>query len=123
MASRKNLAADAPWRAAPTGKPLPKIHQSPILRVSSDPKCSYGLAVMKHSNPVGNGFASEAQLESAGPECIVPGQVKPVRLLGLKVWPVSVSFKFLEPIGREMKAMGKFMDSAFNLMQASFSDR
>ncbi|CAN6439360.1 unnamed protein product [Victoria cruziana] len=123
MASRKTLAADAPWRAATTGKPLPKIHQSPILRVSSNPNSSYGLAVMKNSNPVGNGFASEARLESAGPECIVPGQVKPVRLLGLKVWPVNISFKFLEPIGREMKAVGKFMDSAFNLMQASFSDR
>jgi hypothetical protein len=27
----------------------------------------------------------EAELEAAGPECIVPGQMAPVRLLGLKV--------------------------------------
>ena len=27
----------------------------------------------------------EAVLESAGPECVVPGQVTPLRLLGVKV--------------------------------------
>lgn len=34
---------------------------------------------------MGGGFAMEAVLESAGPECVVPGQVTPLRLLGVKV--------------------------------------
>lgn len=32
----------------------------------------------------------EARVEAAGPECIVPGLAKPVRLLGLKVCVVSL---------------------------------
>jgi hypothetical protein len=39
----------------------------------------------QHPNPVKEGLAMEAELEAAGPECIVPGQMAPVRLLGLKV--------------------------------------
>lgn len=34
---------------------------------------------------MGGGLAMEAVLESAGPECVVPGQVTPLRLLGVKV--------------------------------------
>lgn len=40
---------------------------------------------LQHPNPVGGGLAMEAVLESAGPECVVPGQVTPLRLLGVKV--------------------------------------
>lgn len=40
---------------------------------------------MQDENPVGNGLAVDAVLEAAGPDCIVPGQVTPVKLLGLKV--------------------------------------
>lgn len=124
-ASKKLLLADdVPWRASPAGtKPLPKIHHSPILKLPQNPSSSYALAVMKHPDPIGEGFATEARLEAAGPECIVPGQTTPVKLLGLKVWPIEVDFKFLEPVGRELKNIGKFMDSAVNLMNASFQDR
>nr|DAD24995.1 TPA_asm: hypothetical protein HUJ06_026459 [Nelumbo nucifera] len=31
--------------------------------------------------------------------------------------------KFMEPVERELRTIGKFMDSAFNLMNASFTDR
>ena len=41
---------------------------------------------MQDPNPVGNGLAVDAVLEAAGPDCIVPGQVTPVKLLGLKVF-------------------------------------
>ncbi|KAK1271853.1 hypothetical protein QJS04_geneDACA013070 [Acorus gramineus] len=95
------LADDVPWRKHPSGsKPIPKIHQNPLLRVQQTPSSDYGLAVMKHRDPISEGLAFEAKLEPAGPDCIVPGQVKPVRLLGLK-----------------------FLDSAVNLMNASFQDR
>ena len=43
------------------------------------------LIALQHPNPVGGGLAMEAVLESAGPECVVPGQVAPLRLLGVKV--------------------------------------
>ncbi|KAH0971487.1 hypothetical protein GBA52_023643 [Prunus armeniaca] len=65
----------------------------------------------------------EAIVEAAGPECIVPGQVTPIKLLGVKVWPIEVNLKFLEPVGRELKQLGKFMDDAVNLMNKSFIDR
>lgn len=78
---------------------------------------------MKHPNPVGSGLAMEAIVEAAGPECIVPGQVTPIKLLGVKVWPIEVNLKFLEPVGRELKQLGKFMDDAVNLMNKSFIDR
>ncbi|KAJ6810439.1 uncharacterized protein M6B38_156920 [Iris pallida] len=29
-------------------------------------------------HPIGEGFALEAKIESAGPDCIVPGQVAPI---------------------------------------------
>lgn len=125
--SRKGAAAslqkDAPWRAAPSVKPIPKIHQSPVLRLHQNPTSDYALFLMKHPNPVGSGLALEAMVEAAGPECIVPGQIKPIKLLGLKVWPIVVDLKFLEPVGRELKSIGKFMDGAVDLMNKSFIDR
>ncbi|KAJ1698372.1 hypothetical protein LUZ63_006884 [Rhynchospora breviuscula] len=117
---RALLADDVPWRSSPGGKkPVPRIHQSPVLRVPQNPTSAYAIQVMKHPDPIREGFAMEAQLEAAGPDCIVPGQTTPVRLLGLKVWPIEVNLKFMEPVGRQMTSMGKFMDSAFNLMNAS----
>ncbi|XP_050228726.1 uncharacterized protein LOC126677949 [Mercurialis annua] len=121
-AGGSTLQKDAPWRATST-KPLPKIHHSPILRVSNTPFSSYAISLLKHPNPIGNGLAAEAILESAGPDCIVPGQITPLRLLGIKVWPVEVDLKFMEPVGRELKLLGKFMDNAVNLMNKSFIDR
>ncbi|OAY71528.1 hypothetical protein ACMD2_09302, partial [Ananas comosus] len=122
---RALLADDVPWRVAPGGgkKPVPRIHHGPLLRVPQNPSTSHALAVMRHPNPVGEGFAMEAKLEAAGPDCVVPGQITPVKLLGLKVWPIDVNFNFLEPVGRELRSIGKFMDSAINLMNASFQDR
>ncbi|XP_010267231.1 PREDICTED: uncharacterized protein LOC104604547 isoform X2 [Nelumbo nucifera] len=117
------LQKDVPWRASPTGKPVPKIHHSPILRLPQNSTSNYALAVMKHPDPIGGGFALEAKMEAAGPECIVPGQITPIRLLSLKVWPINVNMKFMEPVERELRTIGKFMDSAFNLMNASFTDR
>ncbi|PKA65529.1 hypothetical protein AXF42_Ash005863 [Apostasia shenzhenica] len=120
-AKRALLADDVPWRASPAGKkPLPRIHQNPVLRLPQNATSSYALTVMKvfvtHPNPIGDGFATEARLESAGPECIVPGQVTPVRILGLKIWPIDVNLKFMEPVGRELQALGKVkLNFPFNL--------
>uniref|UniRef100_M1CQR9 Uncharacterized protein n=1 Tax=Solanum tuberosum TaxID=4113 RepID=M1CQR9_SOLTU len=41
----------------------------------------------------------------------------------MKVWPIEVDLKFMEPVGRELKSVGKFMDSAVDLMNKSFIDR
>ncbi|PRQ43639.1 hypothetical protein RchiOBHm_Chr3g0470611 [Rosa chinensis] len=117
-----SLPKDVPWRAS-NSRPVPKIHHSPILRVPQNPTTNYAISVMKHPNPVGNGLARDAIVEAAGPDCIVPGQVTPVKLLGLKVWPIEVDLQFLEPIGRELKSIGKFMDDAVTLMNKSFIDR
>ncbi|WCJ34455.1 hypothetical protein M5689_015765 [Euphorbia peplus] len=122
MVKKGELQKDAPWRAS-TSKVLPKIHHSPLLRVSNSPNSPYGLYVMKHPNPIGSGLANEAIVESAGPDCVVPGQITPIRLLGLKVWPIEVDLKFMEPVGRELKLLGKFMDDAVNLMNKSFIER
>ncbi|CAI0407650.1 unnamed protein product [Linum tenue] len=116
------LQKDAPWRVTTT-KPIPRIHHSPILRVSHNPYSDYAISIMKHPNPIGSGLADDAIVEAAGPDCIVPGQVTPVRLLGVKVWPIEVDLKFLEPVGRELKLLGKFMDNAVDLMNKSFIDR
>lgn len=43
------------------------------------------LASPQHPDPIGEGLAMEAVAEAAGPECIVPGQQAPLRLMGLKV--------------------------------------
>ncbi|KAA8518700.1 hypothetical protein F0562_016526 [Nyssa sinensis] len=117
------LQKDAPWRASPSGKPIPKIHHSPVLRLSQNPYSNYALSVMKHPNPIGSGLGMEAIVEAAGPDCIVPGQTPPIKLLGLKVWPINVDLKFMEPVGRELKSIGKFMESAVDLMNKSFIDR
>ncbi|KAG9456808.1 hypothetical protein H6P81_001316 [Aristolochia fimbriata] len=118
---KKALSQDVPWRASTTR--VPRIHQSPVLKLPQNPASEYGLAIMKYPDPIGQGFASEAKLEAAGSDCIVPGQATPVRLLGLKVWPIEVDMKFLEPVQRDLRAMGKFMDSAVNLMNGSFLER
>ncbi|KAE8651047.1 hypothetical protein Csa_001390 [Cucumis sativus] len=112
------LSKDAPWRAS--GKPIPKINHAPLLRISQSPFSNYALS---HPDPIGSGLATDAILEAAGPDCIVPGQSAPVKLLGLKVWPIDVDLKFLEPVGRELKLLGKFMDDAVDLMNKSFIDR
>uniref|UniRef100_A0A5B6YRG7 Uncharacterized protein n=1 Tax=Davidia involucrata TaxID=16924 RepID=A0A5B6YRG7_DAVIN len=117
------LQKDVPWRASPSGKPLPKIHRSPVLRLSQTPYSNYALSVMKHQNPIGSGLGHEAIVEAAGPDCIVPGQIPPIKLLGLKVWPINIDLKFMEPVGRELKSIGKFMESAVDLMNKSFIDR
>ncbi|XP_050383137.1 uncharacterized protein LOC126799917 [Argentina anserina] len=117
-----SLPKDAPWRAS-NARPLPRIHHSPILRVPQNPTTNYAVHVMKLPNPVGTGLANDAIVEAAGPDCVVPGQVTPVKSLGLKVWPIEVDLQFLEPIGRELKSIGKFMDDAVNLMNKSFIDR
>ncbi|OMO81807.1 hypothetical protein CCACVL1_12196 [Corchorus capsularis] len=115
------LHKDAPWRAS-AGKSIPRIHHSPVLRIAQTPHSSYALAVMKHPDPIGSGLATDAIVEAAGPECIVPGQIAPVRLLGVKVWPIDVNLQFLEPVKKELKLLGKFMDNAVNLMDKSFGD-
>ncbi|EPS59104.1 hypothetical protein M569_15708, partial [Genlisea aurea] len=117
------LQRDAPWRAYSGPKPVPKIHHSPILRVPRNDYSDYAISVMMHDDPIGSGLAKEAIVEAAGPDCIVPGQTPPVKLLGLKVWPIEVDLKFMEPVGRELKSIGKFMDSAVDLMNKSFIDR
>ncbi|XVE96586.1 hypothetical protein REPUB_Repub02eG0235700 [Reevesia pubescens] len=117
-----SLQKDAPWRAS-AGKSVPKIHHSPVLRLAQTPHSNYAFSVMKHPDPIGSGLATEAIVEAAGPECIVPGQITPIRLLGLKVWPIEVNTKFLEPVSKELKLLGKFMDDAVNLMNKSFIDR
>ncbi|KAG8078126.1 hypothetical protein GUJ93_ZPchr0007g5500 [Zizania palustris] len=126
---RPHLAGDdAPWRAAATGaagiRPVPRIQHGPVLRVAQDDSSSaYALAVMKHPDPIGEGLAMEAVAEAAGPECIVPGQQAPLRLLGLKVWPLDIEMKFLEPFGRELNSMKKFMDKSCSVMDSSISNK
>ncbi|KAB5561354.1 hypothetical protein DKX38_006311 [Salix brachista] len=39
---------------------------------------------MKHPNPIGTGLATEVLVEAARPDCIVPGQITPISLVGLK---------------------------------------
>ncbi|XP_073276853.1 uncharacterized protein [Primulina huaijiensis] len=123
--SKKGAAAlqdDVPWRASSAAKPIPKIHHSPVLRVPQTSYSNYAVSVMKHPDPIGDGLGIEAIVEAAGPDCIVPGQVAPIKLLGLKVWPIEIDLKFMEPVSRELKSIGRFMDSAVNLMNKSFID-
>ncbi|KAK2364200.1 hypothetical protein P8452_67227 [Trifolium repens] len=124
MSKNTSFQNDVPWRvSSSSGKPIPKIHQSPILRVSQTPFSQYAISTMRHPDPIGNGLGDEAIVEAAGPECIIPGQMTPIKVLGLKVWPIDVDLKFLEPVGRELKVLGKFMDDAVELMNKSFIDR
>ncbi|KAI4371318.1 hypothetical protein MLD38_019567 [Melastoma candidum] len=124
MSSKKAAALekDAPWRAA-AGTPVPRIHLSPALRVPRTPYSDHALSAMTSPDPIGDGLAIGAVVEAAGPDCIVPGLSPPVKLLGIKVWPLDVDLKFMEPVGRELKLLGKFMDSAVNLMNKSFIDQ
>jgi hypothetical protein len=78
---------------------------------------------MKHPGPIGEGLAMEAVAEAAGPECIVPGQQAPLRLMGLKVWPLDIEMKFLEPFGRELHSMKKFMDKSCSVMDSSLANK
>ncbi|KAD4384437.1 hypothetical protein E3N88_24605 [Mikania micrantha] len=118
------LQKDAPWRAASTAiKPIPKIHHSPIISLPQNPYTNYALSLIKHPDPIGHGLGTEAIVEAAGPECVVPGQITPVKIVGVKVWPIEIDLKFLEPVGKELKNIGKFMDSAVELMNKSFDDR
>lgn len=56
----------------------------------------------------------EAIVEAAGPECIVPGQVTPIKLLGVKV--ASYSFSFFS----SLKYMQTYLvHSAFNKFLSS----
>ncbi|KAF8395277.1 hypothetical protein HHK36_019220 [Tetracentron sinense] len=48
-------------------------HRLPKTLISN-----YALAVMKHADPIGGGFAMEAELEAAGSKCVVPGQINPI---------------------------------------------
>ncbi|KAK4396407.1 hypothetical protein Sango_1477300 [Sesamum angolense] len=89
----------------------------------SDPYSNYAFSVMKHEDPIGSGLGKEAVVEAAGPDCLVPGLTAPIKLLGLKVWPIEMDLKFMEPVGRELKSIGRFMDSAVDLMNKSFIDR
>lgn len=41
--------------------------------------------ICQHDDPIGSGLGKEAVVEAAGPDCIVPGQTVPIKLLGLKV--------------------------------------
>ncbi|KAK7378679.1 hypothetical protein VNO80_04125 [Phaseolus coccineus] len=122
--SGASFQKDVPWRASSsTVKPIPKIHHSPLLRVSQTPVTDYAVSVMRHPDPIGSGLGDDAIVEAAGPDCLVPGQKMPLQLLGLQVWPIHVDLKFLEPVGRELKMLGKFMDDAVELMNKSFIER
>ncbi|KAF6140270.1 hypothetical protein GIB67_000318 [Kingdonia uniflora] len=108
MLKKAQLQKDAPWRTTnPNDKPIPRINRTPLLTIPQNPNSDYALSLIKHPDPIGGGFASEAKVEAAGPDCIVPGQVTPIKLLGLKVWPININLKFMEPVDRELKNMGK----------------
>ncbi|EEE55474.1 hypothetical protein OsJ_03654 [Oryza sativa Japonica Group] len=76
----------------------------------------------------------EAMVEAAGPECIVPGQQAPAAAAGPQVnenpsqltwlvWPLDIEMKFLEPFGRELHSMKKFMDKSCSVMDSSMSNK
>lgn len=86
MSKGGSLQKDVPWRASSSSaKPIPRIHHSPLLRVSRTPVSDYGISVMRHPDPIGGGLGDEATVEPAGPDCLVPGQKMPIQLLGLQV--------------------------------------
>ncbi|GAB2229623.1 hypothetical protein Droror1_Dr00013870 [Drosera rotundifolia] len=114
-----SLQQDVPWRANPSSRPIPKIHLSPVLGVPQNPHSNYALSIIKDKDPIGKGLAVDAVIESAGPECIVPGLATPIKLLGLKVWPIEtgIDLKFLEPVGRQLEGIGKILDIAMQLAE------
>ncbi|KAL6574890.1 hypothetical protein OROMI_012175 [Orobanche minor] len=81
--------------------------------------------IIQHADPIGSGLGREAVVEAAGPDCIVPGQTTPIILLGLKVWPIEIdlNLKFMEPVVRELKSIGRFMDLVADLVDKSSTDR
>eukprot|EP00250_Pteridium_aquilinum_P000753 c10912_g1_i1 orf=107-496(+) len=118
-------SGDALWRAPVGERPIPRISSS-MMSVRQAPNYNYAMSIVRHPDPIGMGLASEAFLEPAGPDCIVPGQQKRVKLLGLQVWPIDkpeINLKALEPIVREVKTFCRMMDRAFDLMQAPFNER
>lgn len=52
------------------------------------------MVIFQHEDPIGSGLGKEAVVEAAGPDCIVPGQTVPIKLLGLKV-PVCHRLLFM----------------------------
>lgn len=47
------LADDVPWRSTSAGmKSVPRIHNSPVLRVPQNPTSAYAIQVMKVSSSV-----------------------------------------------------------------------
>lgn len=124
-AGSKVGSSEALWRAPVGERPIPRISAS-TLSVRQAPNYDYATSIMRHPDPIGMGLATDAFLEAAGPECIVPGQKKRIAVLGLQVWPVEIpeiNFKALEPIGREVKSFCRMLDRAFDLMQAPFNER
>jgi len=48
--SKSSFQNDVPWRASSSSaKPIPKIHHSPILRVSQNPFSDYAISIMRVS--------------------------------------------------------------------------
>ena len=43
------------------------------------------LGALQHPDPIGKGLACESFVELEGPDCIIPGQIRPIKLLGLQV--------------------------------------
>lgn len=79
-----DVEKDIPWRLE-TGRPVPKIHLSPVPRVDRTPYANHDVSVMRCPNPIGDGVVIGAVVEPAGPDCFVPGLSSPVRLLDIKV--------------------------------------
>ncbi|XP_024545058.1 uncharacterized protein LOC112351406 [Selaginella moellendorffii] len=126
--TKKQLAGDAPWRSRPGEPPLPRISPPSAIIVSKSRNFDYALSIMKHPDPIGMGLAEEAMVEAAGPDCIIPGLVKPVKVLGIQVWPIdvkppTVNTKALQPIFRELKSLSKLLEKAVDLSQAPFQAR
>eukprot|EP00271_Cylindrocystis_brebissonii_P000406 TRINITY_DN1049_c0_g2_i1.p1 TRINITY_DN1049_c0_g2~~TRINITY_DN1049_c0_g2_i1.p1 ORF type:complete len:136 (-),score=17.76 TRINITY_DN1049_c0_g2_i1:384-791(-) len=123
-------SGDVPWR---TGGSIPRISsvRGSVLMAAPEGLAlqQYALSIMKHPDPIGMGLASEAYFEAAGEGCLIPGMVKPVRVLGLQVWPIGVKNPMknaasgLEPLGRELRTLGSLVDKALDLMNSSFSRR
>eukprot|EP00252_Welwitschia_mirabilis_P015256 TRINITY_DN33536_c0_g1_i1.p1 TRINITY_DN33536_c0_g1~~TRINITY_DN33536_c0_g1_i1.p1 ORF type:complete len:123 (+),score=13.53 TRINITY_DN33536_c0_g1_i1:134-502(+) len=112
---RKKFSGNVPWRAAPT-LDLPRLCDLPSRRLRRTPFVTYALSVVKDPDPIGNGLASCAFIESAGRECLIPGYVRPVRLLGLQIWPIDFS-KFTRPVSNEVETIGMIVESAFELIE------
>eukprot|EP00245_Coleochaete_scutata_P013401 TRINITY_DN5437_c0_g1_i1.p1 TRINITY_DN5437_c0_g1~~TRINITY_DN5437_c0_g1_i1.p1 ORF type:complete len:137 (-),score=43.04 TRINITY_DN5437_c0_g1_i1:728-1138(-) len=117
---------DAPWRKGVKTQAVLNISRNVVLKVRQGPNFQYAMSILKHPDPVGMGLAQEAFLEAAGDDCIIPGLQRPVRILGLQVWPLGLldvfgtSQKVFSPMGKELKTVGKLLDRAFDLMQAPF---